>query len=172
MLMRRVGQSGAVTNTDTDTTRSYLPQSSGSLNTVNKMIKCPRCGELIPLPSSWEKSELRTDSPRVLAPRPMLLRIGELVLNPATHEATRSGKAIALSPTQTRLLELLMRRPGHVVSRKALIHSVSDSKGDVNNLISVFISQLRKKVDRGHKMKLIKTVQKSGYTIRDPVKAR
>jgi DNA-binding response OmpR family regulator len=141
-------------------------------NTVPKTIKCPRCGELLQLPANWENSQLRAGSPHGSVPPSTLLRIGELVLNPATHEAMRAGKAIALSPTQTRLLELLMRRPGHVVSRRALIHSVSDSTGDLNNLISVFISQLRKKVDRGHKTKLIKTVQKSGYTIRDPAKAR
>jgi DNA-binding response OmpR family regulator len=53
------------------------------------------------------------------------------------------------------------------------IYWVPDSDSDVyDNLIDAFIYQLRKKVERDHKVKLIKTVQKLGYAIRDPAKAR
>jgi DNA-binding response OmpR family regulator len=97
-----------------------------------------------------------------------VLRVGDLVLNPATYDATRAGKEIALSRTQVRLLETLMRRSGQVVPRNALVHTVWYS----DNLIDAFIYQLRKKVDRDHKVKLIKTVPNLGYVIRDPAKAR
>jgi len=99
--------------------------------------------------------------------------VADLVLNPATRDATRADSEIALSPTESRLLESLMRHSGRVVSRNALIHAAWDSNGDVNdNLIEVHIHLLRKKVDRNHKVKLIKTVPKLGYTIRDPAKVR
>ncbi len=65
-----------------------------------------------------------------------------------------------------------MRRYGRVVSRNALIYSVWDSDDVNNNLIDVFMYQLRQKVDRDYKVKLIKTVQHLGYTIRDPTKTR
>jgi two-component system alkaline phosphatase synthesis response regulator PhoP len=62
-----------------------------------------------------------------------------------------------------------MRRSGRVVSRNALIDLVWSSDSAVNdNLIDVTIYNLRKKVDRQHKDKLIRTVRKLGYAIRDP----
>ena len=125
-------------------------------NRMRKTIKCPTCGTRFPLPSRWGN------------PRSKVLRVGDLVLNPATYDATRAGKEIALSRTQVRLLETLMRRSGQVVPRNALVHTVWYS----DNLIDAFIYQLRKKVDRDHKVKLIKTVPNLGYVIRDPAKAR
>jgi two-component system OmpR family response regulator len=99
--------------------------------------------------------------------------VGDLVLNPATHDSTRAGKDIFLSRTEFRLLRFLMRRSGRVVSRSALSRSVWDSNDGVDdNLVHVTIYQLRKKVDRDHKVKLIKTVRNLGYAIRDPAKAR
>jgi len=94
-------------------------------------------------------------------------------LYPATYDATRAGKEIALSQTEFRLLESLMRRSGQIVPRNALVHSVwgSQDKAD-NNLIDVTIYQLRQKVDRDHEVKLIKTVRNLGYAIRNPANVR
>jgi len=101
------------------------------------------------------------------------LQVGDLVLNPATHDATRAGKEIALSLTEFRLLEFLVRRSGRIVPKNALANSVWSSNDEVDdNLIDVTIYQLRKKVDRDHEVKLIKTVRNLGYTIRDPAKAQ
>ena len=140
---------------------------------MSRTIKCPICGSPFPLPSGWKNSHLRSVSRHGSASRPNVLRVGDLVLDLATHDVSRAGKEIALSGTDFRLLKFLMRRSGRVVSRTALLHSVWDSDGDVNdNLIDVCIYQLRKKVERNHKVKLIKTVPNFGYTIRDPTKAR
>ena len=141
-------------------------------NSVRKTIKCPTCGTPFPLPSGWRNPQLRSVSRQGSAPRPKVLRVGDLVLNPATYDASRVGKEIALNRTEFRLLKSLMRHSGRVVSRNALLHLVWDSNSDVNdNLIDVTIYQLRKKVDRDHKVKLVKTVRKLGYAIRDPEKA-
>lgn len=103
----------------------------------------------------------------------MALRVGDLVLNPATFEAWRAGKEIALSRREFRLLEVLMRRSGCVVSRHALAHSAWDPNGDEDdNSIDVSVYQLQKKVDQDHEVKLIKAVRTLGYAIRDPAKAR
>jgi len=99
--------------------------------------------------------------------------VGDLVLNLATYDASRAGNEIALNPTEFRLLESLMRCSGRVVSRSALVNLVWDSDGVVNdNLIDVNIYHLRNKVDRNHKVKLIKTVRNLGYSIRNPVQIR
>ena len=125
-------------------------------------------------PFSFEEflARLRSVSRRGSSPRPTLLQVGDLVLNPATHQATRGGEEIYLSPTEFRLLEFLMRRAGRVVPRGTIVQSVWDSDDDVEeNTLDAFISLLRNKVDRDHKQKLIQTVRGMGYTIRDPAKA-
>src|ERR1700688_64801 len=117
-------------------------------------------------------ARLRSVSRRSSAPLPSLLQVGDLVLNPASHQVTRAGEEISLSPTEFRMLELLMRRSGRAVARNTIVHSVWDSNEDVEeNTLDAFISLLRSKVDRDHKVKLIQTVRGTGYTIRDTTKA-
>jgi two-component system OmpR family response regulator len=125
------------------------------------------CGRPFPLASERVNGQPRSAS------RPKVLRVRDLVLNSATYDATRAGKQIALSRTEFRLLECLTRRSGQIVARNALAHSVwgSQDKAD-DNLIDVTIYQLRKKVDRDHKVKLIKTVRNLGYAIRNPARVR
>ena len=94
-------------------------------------------------------------------------------MNPETHDATRAEKEISLTRKESRLLESLMRRSGRLVPRNVLVHSVWDTDVEVEkNKLDVFICLLRKKVDRNHKVKLIKTIRKLGFAIRDPAKAR
>jgi DNA-binding response OmpR family regulator len=103
----------------------------------------------------------------------MLLQVSDLILNPATYDATRAGEEIALSRIESRLLASLMRRSGRVVPRKALARLVWGSNDDMEkNRLDVFICLLRKKVDRDHKVKLIKTIRNVGFVIRNPAKAR
>ena len=124
-------------------------------------------------PFSFEEflARLRSVSRRGSVPRPTLLQVGDLVLNPATHEAKRAGEEIALSRTEFRLLEFLMRRAGRVVPRNTIVHSVWDSNDDVEeNTLDAFISLLRGKIDRDQHEKLIQTVRGMGYTIRESSK--
>jgi DNA-binding response OmpR family regulator len=125
-------------------------------------------------PFSFEEflARLRAVTRRGSVPRPTVLQVADLVLNPATHEVSRAGEEIPLSRTEFRLLELLMRRAGRVVPRNTIVQSVWDSNEDVEeNTLDAFISLLRNKVDRDHKAKLIQTVRGTGYTIRDAAKA-
>ena len=125
-------------------------------------------------PFSFEEflARLRAVSRRGSAPRPTLLQVGDLVLNPASHEVARAGEAIPLSRTEYRLLEFLMRRAGRVVPRNTIVHSVWDENDDVEeNTLDAFISLLRNKIDRDHKVKLICTVRGTGYAIRDASKS-
>jgi DNA-binding response OmpR family regulator len=124
-------------------------------------------------PFSFEEflARLRAISRRASAPRPTLLQVGDLVLDPASHEVRRGGEEISLSRTEFRLLEFLMRRAGRVVPRNTIVHAVWDSNDDVEeNTLDAFISLLRNKVDRDRKVKLIQTVRGTGYSIRDTAK--
>jgi len=113
-------------------------------------------------------ARLRSVARRGSTPRPTILQVGDLVLNPASHRVTRGDQEIHLSPTEFRLLELLMRRTGRVVRREAIVEAVWDFDHDVEeNTLDTFIRLLRSKVDREHDHKLIQTIRGVGYTIRE-----
>jgi DNA-binding response OmpR family regulator len=96
------------------------------------------------------------------------LRLGDLVLDPSTHEATRGGERLALTRTEYNLLEYLMRRAGRVVPRRALIEGVWGDDRDIeDNTLDAFVRLLRQKVDRGGRTRLIHTVRGVGYAVRE-----
>jgi len=113
-------------------------------------------------------ARLRAVARRGSAPRPTVLRVDDLVLDPASHQVIRGEREVHLSPTEFRLLELLMRRSGRVVPRDAIVEAVWDFDHDVEeNTLDTFIRLLRCKIDREHDHKLIQTVRGIGYTIRE-----
>lgn len=96
------------------------------------------------------------------------LIIDDLVLDPATHEVYRGSKEIQLSSKEYRLLDYMMRRPGHVCTRTMIgEHIWGYNFTDDSNVIDVYISYLRKKIDSGFVKKLIHTVRDVGYKIQD-----
>jgi DNA-binding response OmpR family regulator len=113
-------------------------------------------------------ARLRSVARRGSTPRPTVLQVDDLVLNPASHVVTRGEREIHLSPTEFRLLELLMRRSGRVVPRDAIVEAVWDFDHEVEeNTLDTFIRLLRSKIDREHDRKLIQTIRGIGYTIRE-----
>lgn len=91
-----------------------------------------------------------------------VIRHGELVLNPATHEAVLGGSALALSAREFALLRALLERPGVVLSVAQLqekLYGWDDEVG--SNTIEVYIHSLRKKLGPG----FIKNVRGVGYMI-------
>jgi two-component system response regulator MprA len=90
-------------------------------------------------------------------------QVADLVLDPATHHVSRSGKQIFLTKKEYQLLELLMRNQGRVVSREMIIDSLWGTADDVeSNTIDAFIKKLRQKVDAGAAVRL-HTVRGFGY---------
>src|SRR6266581_1332828 len=69
-------------------------------------------------------ARLRALARRGPSPRPPLLKVADLVLDPASRRVYRGDREIHLSPTEYRLLEFLMRRAGRVVSRNAIVGAV------------------------------------------------
>jgi len=124
-------------------------------------------------PFSFEEllARLRTVARRGSAPRPTCLRVADLTLDPAARQALRGQREIRLSPTEYRLLELLMRRAGRVVTRTAIVEAVWGLENDIEeNTLDAFVRLLRGKVDKGFSPKLIQTVRGIGYCLRESAK--
>jgi DNA-binding response OmpR family regulator len=112
-------------------------------------------------------ARLRTVKRRSLAAQETSLRVGDLVLDPASREVLRGKERVPLTRTEYNLLERLMYRPGKVISRRSLIESVWGFDRDIEeNTLDAFMHLLRSKVDAPGRQKLIHTVRGVGYTIR------
>ncbi len=98
--------------------------------------------------------------------RVAVLTVGDLTLDPLSHEVTRGGAAVSLTPKEYALLEVLMRQPRRVVTRSQLAEGAWESESDsMANLVDVHISHLRRKIDRTGVPPLIHTVRNYGYRI-------
>ena len=96
-----------------------------------------------------------------------LLRLEDLVLDPARRLVTRGGEKIDLTSKEFALLEYLMRNTGRVVSRAMISEHVWNYDFDTEtNVIDVYINYLRRKIDSGRDKKLIHTVRGSGYVLK------
>jgi two-component system OmpR family response regulator len=103
--------------------------------------------------------------PRV---RPTELRVGDLVLDPASRSVCRGRTPIALSPKEFALLQELMRRAGDTLTRTYLIEHVWDFAYDGgSNVVDVYVRYLRAKIDRPFDRNTIRTVRGAGYRL-DP----
>lgn len=95
-----------------------------------------------------------------------ILKVADLTLDPSNQRVTRAGRTVALSATEYRLLEFLMRRAGRVVSRNAIVEGVWGFDVEIEpNTLDAFIRLLRNKVDRAYPKKLIRTYRGVGYCV-------
>jgi two-component system copper resistance phosphate regulon response regulator CusR len=78
----------------------------------------------------------------------------------------RAGREIALTDREYTLLEALAANEGRVLSREVIQDRVWMDEESVSNTVEVYIATLRKKIDAGHPVKLIRTVYRAGYTLR------
>lgn len=97
-----------------------------------------------------------------------ILTVGDLMLDSGTKSVTRGGRSIELSAKEYALLEYLMLNQGIVLSREKIENHIwnFDYEGGTN-VVDVYISYLRKKIDEGQKMRLIHTVRGRGYVLRE-----
>lgn len=96
-----------------------------------------------------------------------VLQVEDLTLDRASHAVKRGGREIGLSAKEYALLEYLMNNEGIVLSREKIEDHIwnFDYEGGTN-VVDVYISYLRKKIDGGEKVKLIHTVRGQGYVLR------
>ena len=99
----------------------------------------------------------------------LVLKVGDLTLDTVTRQVRRGGTLIDLAPREYRLLEFLMRSPGCVRGRMAIIESVWDYDFDPGtNLVDVYMMRLREKIDLGPGPRLLQTVRGVGYVLKEP----
>jgi DNA-binding response OmpR family regulator len=106
---------------------------------------------------------LRRRPPRGSAP----LRVGDLTLNPDTHEVQRAIRAVELTQREFELLEYMMRNERIVISRQRLLDEVwGYDPFSTTNTIEVFVSNLRRKLEADGEPRLLHTIRGAGYVLR------
>src|SRR5687768_5669020 len=97
---------------------------------------------------------------------PLQMSLDDLVVDTRARRVTRGEHLIQLTTKEYALLEFLMRRRTYVVGRADIAEHVWDDSFDLmSNLIEVYIQRLRRMIDDGHPVKLIKTRRGAGYTL-------
>ena len=94
--------------------------------------------------------------------------LADLTLNVQTHTVERGGREISLTAREFTLLEYLLRNKNKVLSRQKIEDNVWDyDYGGGTNVVDVYITYLRKKIDGGFPVKLIHTVRGVGYILKE-----
>ena len=97
-----------------------------------------------------------------------MLTVADLTLNVESHDVSRGGENITLTNTEFELLRFLMENVGIVLSKQKILDAVwSYDFGGQVNVVELYISYLRKKIDSGRPA-LIRTVRGAGYIMREP----
>ncbi len=95
-----------------------------------------------------------------------VLTVGDLTLNEDSHEVARGGEQVSLTATEFELLRYLMRNPNRVLSKAQILDRVWNYDfGGQANVVELYISYLRKKIDAGHPP-MIHTMRGAGYILR------
>ncbi len=97
------------------------------------------------------------------------LAIGDLILDPASHQVERSGDPVSLTAKEYALLEYFMRNPNRLITREmAESHIWSYDFEGTSNVVDVYIRRLRRKIDDPYEPKLFETVRGAGYRLIRP----
>jgi two-component system phosphate regulon response regulator PhoB len=95
-----------------------------------------------------------------------LLTYADLEMDVTAHRVRRGGEAVALGPTEFRLLRRLLEHPGRVFSRERLLETVWAHDSDIDaRTVDVHVRRLRKALNAGGKADLIRTVRSAGYSL-------
>ena len=119
----------------------------------------------------FERQELLARLRALLRRRPprgsASLVVGDLALNPDTHEVTRGDRVVELTQREFELLEYLMRNERIVVPRQRLLEEVwGYDPFATTNTIEVFVSNLRRKLESDGESRLLHTIRGAGYVLR------
>jgi two-component system OmpR family response regulator len=107
----------------------------------------------------WPREDKKAES---------VLAAGDVALDPHRHVVWRGDEQVELSAREFALLATLLRRPGQVFTRSVLLDTVWGGSADVyTNVVDLYVSYLRKKLDRQGEPSCIRTVRGAGYTF-DP----
>jgi DNA-binding response OmpR family regulator len=95
-----------------------------------------------------------------------VLQVADLELDRPAHQVKRKGQVIDVTSKEFALLEYFMTNAGRVLSRTMIVENVWDQSFEgLTNIVDVYVLHLRKKIDEGHALKLLRTIRGVGYSI-------
>ena len=135
---------------------------------VEERVACLDAGADDYLTKPFSFSELSARIRAVLRrrnrPGQAFLKVADLELDYLQRTVHRAGRTIELTPKEFGLLEYFMRNPGRRITRNMIIEHVWKLAPDtMTNVVDVYVNYLRKKIDDGSSVKLIRTVRGVGY---------
>lgn len=96
------------------------------------------------------------------------LKVSDLELDNRTLEVRRNGQQIKLTPQELKLLHYLMSNRNRVLTREMILNRIWSHTPDIETrVVDVYLGYLRKKIDRGHKKKLLHSVRGFGYILKE-----
>jgi DNA-binding response OmpR family regulator len=129
------------------------------------------CDDYLPKPFAFTEllARIRALLRRRTGEKSILLRAGDLVLDPIAHRVTRAGRLIELTSREYSLLQYFLQHPDQVLTRTMIVEHVWGYDFDnFSNVVDVYVNYLRNKIDRGVEPKLIHTVRGVGYVLKSP----
>jgi two-component system OmpR family response regulator len=138
---------------------------------VDAKVQALRAGadDYVTKPFAFEEVLARVEAlsrrpPQMAAP---VLRVADLEVDTAKREVRRGGTVVDLTPKEYAVLEYLVRHQGRVMSRTLITEYAWDYHFDPGtNIVDVVINRLRKKLDQGHRTRLLHTVRGVGYVVK------
>lgn len=113
-------------------------------------------------------ARLRALIRRGAPPRPVILQVGDLQVDPVARRARRGTVELDLSPKEFAVLELFVRHPGELLTRTRILEHAWDFAYDgVSNVVDQYVGYLRRKIDKPFGRNDLETVRGAGYRLRD-----
>jgi two-component system OmpR family response regulator len=129
------------------------------------------CDDYLPKPFAFAEllARARALLRRRAGEKSVVMRAGDLLLDPIAHRVTRAGRLIELTSREYALLQYFLQHPNQVLTRTMIVEQVWGYDFDnFSNVVDVYVNYLRNKIDRGFEDKLIQTIRGVGYQLQVP----